>query len=144
MHRTFNIDSKGSAIGAARMNPAEAYGSIPQLLKEYINEGSDNTWQLIRKRIDNLYITVCAALDSLEQEVHYVDNVKNEVGKNKKLLFKPNQVVLPLIDYYTYGPGMTGVCTPWEFAAVVMRWFHDRAGIRCERSCISEDNESDS
>jgi len=131
-------DSSGSAIGAARMDPAETYGFIAKQLQEYINSGSDSAWQKIRLRVDEIYKTAGTALDTLEAESPFMAEIKRQVSAGKKLLFKPNLVTLPLIDYKTHGPGVPGANTHWEFAAAVMRWFHDRASITYHQMAVGE------
>jgi hypothetical protein len=132
------LDITGSAVGAARMNPADGYGTISLLLKEYIDKGSEKAWKEIRQRIDNVYVTVSSAMETLDGEAPFSGDVKKLVKSGKKLFFKPNHVMLPLIDYQTRGPGMPGVCTPWEFAAAVMRWFHDKQGITYHQMSAGE------
>jgi len=65
------LDNAGAAVGAARMNPDRAYGAIPMLLKEYIDDGSENAWREIRLRIDNIYDTVSNAMEALDGEVSF-------------------------------------------------------------------------
>ena len=132
------LEREGSAIGAARMNPADAYGPVPVLVKEYIDSGSENAWNEIRERIDKVYGTVSAALESLVDNVAFSEEMKIQVNSGKKLFFKVNLVNLPHIDYRNHGPGLIGVCTPWEFSAAVMRWFHDKQGITYYQMSIGE------
>jgi hypothetical protein len=123
------LDSNGAAIGAARMDPANAYGAIPLLLQDYINRGSESSWQEILRRIDNVYLTVSKAMDELDIEEPFSGEVKKLVESGKKLFFKPNLVWLPAIDPKTHGPVLIGTCLPWEFLAALMRWFHDEHDI---------------
>ena len=132
------LDSRGSAVGAARMDPAEAYGPNPMLLKEYIDTGSEKAWTDIKKRIDNVYVTVSSALESLDAEAPFSGDIKEQVSSGKKLFFKPNLVTLPIIDFTTHEPRLIGSCTPWEFIAAVMRWFHDRCDITYHRMALGE------
>ena len=54
------IDSGGAAVGVVRMDPAQSYVQMPELLKEVIDAGSDSTWQAIKREIDY----TCASLDA--------------------------------------------------------------------------------
>jgi hypothetical protein len=132
------LDNSGSPIGAARMDPAEAYGAIPMLLKEYIDSGSEKTWDEIRRRIDNIYQAVSASLEALDAETSFSKDAKIFVKAGKKLFFKPNLVMLPSMDPQTHDPVLTGTCLPWEFLAVVMRWFHDQSGISYHQMAVGE------
>lgn len=132
------LDNAGSAIGAARMDPSETYVYLAKLLQEYINTGSEPAWQKIRRGVDAMYVTVSIALESLEEESPFVKEVQRQVNAGKKLLFKPNWVVLPLIDWETHGPGVPGANSHWEFTAAVMRWFHDKAGITYHQMAVAE------
>jgi hypothetical protein len=132
------IDNSGSPIGAARMDPAEAYGAIPVLLKEYIESGSEKTWDEIRRRINNIYQTVSTSLEALDAETLFSKDAKILVKAGKKLFFKPNLVMLPSMDPQTHDPVLAGTCLPWEFLAAVMRWFHDQRGISYHQMALGE------
>ncbi|MGD1120273.1 MAG: DUF362 domain-containing protein [Dehalococcoidales bacterium] len=132
------LDSTGSAVGAARMDPAETYIYIAKLLQEYINTGSAPAWQKIRQRIDAIYLTVSMALEALEAASPFLAEIQRQVSAGKKLIFKPNMVTLPLIDWQTHGPGIPGANSHWEFVATVMRWFHDKAGITYHQMAVAE------
>ncbi len=132
------LDSHGSVIGAARMNPAEGYGPVPALLKEYIDSGSEKAWREIRRRIDSVYAAVSSALESLDAEAPFSGEVKRQVGSGKKLFLKPNLVIQPIISFRTHAPSMPESCTPWEFVAAVMRWFHDRQGVTYHQMAVGE------
>lgn len=132
------LDNTGAAVGAARMNPDRAYGAISMLLKEYIDSGSETAWREIELRIDNIYDTVSNAMEALDGEVSFSEDVIKHLEAGKKLLFKPNMVSLPTLDPSTHGPGLIGVCTPWEFITTVMRWFHDKRGISYHQMALGE------
>ncbi len=132
------LDCTGAAIGAARMNPDTAYGAISTLLKEYIDNGSENAWSEIQQRIDNIYEAVSIAMEALDGEISFSGDIMKHLDMGKKLLFKPNMVSLPTIDPRTHGQGLVGVCTPWEFVAAVMRWFHDKRGITYHQMSMGE------
>ena len=134
----YRLDNSGAAIGAARMDPAKAYGAIPLLLQEYINTGSEDAWQEIRGRIDNIYLTVSSAMEALDSEEPFSAEVKKLLESGKKLFFKPNLVWLPAIDPKTHGPVLTGTCLPWEFLAALMRWFHDERDISYHQMAVGE------
>ena len=138
MAEKIKLDAEGSVVAAARMNPANGYNPIPALLKQYIDEGSESAWVEIKRRVDNVYAAAAGALDSLENETRFSRRMQGDLAKGRKLFFKPNHVVLPVIDYQTHGLGLPGVSTPWEFAAAVMRWFHDKQGVSYHQMCVGE------
>ena len=132
-------DSRGSAVGAARINPAGAYQEIPRLLKEFIDSGREPVWREIASRVDRVYEAVSAAMDALDKEVSFSAEVRRRVEEaGQDLFFKPNLVAPMTIDRLTHGPGNIGVCTPWEFVAALMRWFHDRLGISYHHMSLGE------
>ena len=132
------LDNTGSAIGAARLDPALAYRTVPTLLKEVIDEGSEKAWAEIRSRIDYIHSGVSHAMEALDGETGFAREVKARVEHGQKLFFKPNIVAPGTIDQVTHGPGNIGVCTPWEFVAALMRWFHDSLGISYHQMSIGE------
>jgi hypothetical protein len=85
------LDRTGAAIGAARMNPANACGAVPMLLKEYIDNGSENAWSEIRQRIDNVYVTVSSAMEALDGEAPFSGDIKKLIKHGEKLFFKINK-----------------------------------------------------
>jgi hypothetical protein len=133
-----SLDSTGSAIGAARMDPSGIYSSAAQALQEHINSGSEPAWKQACQVTDKIYNTVSAALEALENESPFLEKIKQQVGSAKRLFFKPNIVTLPLIDFQTHGPGIPGANTHWEFVAAVMRWFHDRGAITYHQMAVGE------
>jgi hypothetical protein len=133
-----SLDNTGPTIGAARMDPSETFVFMAKLLQDYINNGSESAWQEIRHHTDEIYRTVGTALAALETESPFLDDVKKQVSAGKRLFFKPNLVTLPHIDYRTHGPGVPGANSHWEFAAAVMRWFHDQGGITYHQMCLGE------
>jgi len=132
------VDGSGSAIGAARLNPEMAYHDIPGLLKQVIDQSSEEAWAEIRRRIDYVYSGISRAMEALDGETAFSVEVKSRVAQGQKLFFKPNIVVPQTIDRVTHGPGNIGVCTPWEFVAALMRWFHDCLGITYHQMSIGE------
>jgi len=132
------LDNTGAAIGAARINPDRAYNAIGMLLKEYINDSSESAWKEIQTRTDNIYDAVSSAIEALDGEVSFSRDILKHLEAGKKLLFKPNMVSLPAIDPRTHEPRLLGVCTPWEFVAAVMRWFHDKKSISYHQMSMGE------
>ncbi|MBN1189744.1 MAG: DUF362 domain-containing protein [Dehalococcoidales bacterium] len=133
-----SLDDSGSPVGAARLDPANTYGAVSMLLKEYIDNGSEKAWEEIKTIIDRIYTGVDSALESLDNETSFSQDVTTQMESGKRLFFKPNLVVLPLIDYKTHGPGIPGANTPWEFTAAVMRWFHDKRGVSYHCMTVGE------
>jgi len=132
------VDSGGSSIGVARIDPELAYDKIGELLKTVIDEGSEESWAEIVSRIDYLFSGVSLAMKALDEDTGFSTDVKGRIEQGQKLFFKPNIVSPGTIDRITHGPGNIGVCTPWEFIAALMRWFHDRLGISYHQMCIGE------
>ena len=132
------LDNQGAAVGASRMDPAEAYGAGPLLLQEYINTGSLKAWEEMRRRIDNVYAAVGRAMESLESAEPFADEVKNLLNSGKKLFFKPNLVSLPSVDPVDHSPVLIGTCLPWEFLAALMRWFHDKLDVSYHSMAVGE------
>ena len=135
---TLQLDCKGSAIGAVRMNPELSYCEIPMLLKDVIDQGGEEAWAKIKSKIDYTYICLTYALDALDDEIAFSKEVIMRVDRGQKLLFKPNIVNPACIDRVTHGPVNTAVCTPWSFVAALMRWFHDRLGITYHQMSVGE------
>lgn len=133
------LDCGGSAIGAVRMNPELSYSEVPMLLKEVIDHQSEGAWAQIKTRIDYTYACLTHALDALEGETSFCQEVKTRVEKGQKLLLKPNLVGPVNIDRSTHGPGNgSTICTAWPFVAALMRWFHDRLDISYHQMAIGE------
>jgi hypothetical protein len=136
--RRAKLDSSGSAIGAARMDPKEAYRAIPALLKKYIDGRSERSWAAIARRIDSIFAAVGTAMAALDKDDPFSSEVRQLVGSGKKLFFKPNLVQLPSLDPETHEPLLFGACLPWEFLAALMRWFHDKVGISYHQMAVGE------
>ena len=132
------LDSSGSAISAVRMNPESSYSEIPGLLKEVIDQGSSEVWARIKDRTDYTYACLGDAMDGLEGEIGFAEEVRARVAKGQKLLFKPNLVTPGGIDHITHGPGSVPICTAWPFVAALMRWFHDKLGITYHQMSLGE------
>ncbi|MBW2624127.1 MAG: hypothetical protein JRD68_14560 [Deltaproteobacteria bacterium] len=96
------IDSTGAPIGAARIDPAQAYIGVPPLLKDVIDLDSADNWSKIMAMVDYTYKGVSMAMDSLDRETGFSVKVKNLVEEGRNLLFKPNLVTPADIDPETH------------------------------------------
>jgi hypothetical protein len=134
------LDSKGAAIGAARMDPNQVYTNMPDLLKEFINSGDQKKWNEIRLKIDAIYHGLTCALNALDDKTAFSRDISARVKKGQKLLFKPNIVSPSCIDRVTHGPGIGSIaaCTNWYFVAALMRWFHDKLGVTYHQMSLGE------
>ena len=133
------IDSGGATVGVVRMDPAQSYVQMPELLKEVIDAGSDSAWQAIKQGIDYTYASLDAALSPLRDETHFDRLLREELAKGKKLLFKPNLVNALAIDSGRHGPGEGyATCTAWPFVAALMRWLHDKLDISYHQMAVGE------
>src|SRR3972149_4184171 len=79
------------------------------------------------------------ALAPLAAATRLREALVSRVQQGQKLLFKPNLVWPTVIDPQTRGPdrGSTA-CTEWAFMAALMRWFHDKLGIRYHQMAVGE------
>ena len=124
------LDSTGSPVGVARMDPDKSYTGIGQLLQTFINNGDPEAWDRIRGKIDYTFQNLDPALTALEGETGFCRKIKSDVERGMKLFFKPNLVSVENIDPRTHGPGSgSTACTEWPFVAALMRWFHEKLGI---------------
>ena len=132
----------GSLIGAVRLNPANAYGDIPNLLEKHIKENDDTAWAQIKQRIDYICDNLGHALWPVLDEEDLGDTIKGEISSGKKLFFKPNLVNPEVLSLSGDGsPGLTtGVVavTNWTFIAALMRFFHDELAIRYYQMALGE------
>jgi len=134
-----NTDTSGSSVAVAKMDPAQSYIDVPELLRSYIDESNAGAWEKITGRIDYIYVNLDQALSRLNQETGFGDQVKQQVKEGKKILFKPNLVNPQVIDPVTHGEGLgTTACTGWPFIAALMRWFHDKLDISYHEMTIGE------
>jgi hypothetical protein len=133
------IDAAGPAVGVARMEVSRSYAGVGSLLQAYIDRGDAAAWEKIRAKIDYTYEGLDLALAPLEAETGFGAEVRARLEKGQKLLFKPNLVSITNIEPVTHGPGLGNTaCTEWAFVAAVMRWFHDRLGLRYHQMCLGE------
>lgn len=132
------IDAAGSPVGVVRMDVNGSYAGIGDLLKEYINNDSEDAWNRIKAKIDFTYENIDQALAPLEAETGFSGEIGKRLEKGQKLLFKPNVVNPFNIDFQTHGPGLGNLaCTEWPFVAALMRWFHDK-GVSYYQMSIGE------
>jgi len=134
-----SIDATGSPVAAVRMNPAQAYIGVPELLKSFIDESNTAAWEKIKEKIDYIYGNLDHALNRLNEETGFGEQVKSRIQEGKRLLFKPNLVNPRVIDPATHGEGLGNTaCTPWPFIAALMRWFHDKLDITYHEMAVGE------
>ena len=134
-----NIDSEGSPVAVTRMDPAQAYVGVPELLQKFINESDAEAWEKIKKKIDYIYANLDQALGRLNEEASFSEEIRTRVKAGKKLLFKPNLVNPQSIDPATHGEALANTaCTSWPFIAALMRWFHDKLDITYYEMALAE------
>jgi len=146
--RKLNVDSpigkqetdiEGSPVGVVRLDPARSYADTGLLLQEYINEGKQEAWEAIMKKIDYTYESLDLALGPLDTETGFSREIRDRLAGGRKLLFKPNLVGMANIHPQTHGPDMgSTTCTEWPFVAALMRWFHDAIGVSYYQMNIGE------
>ena len=132
-------DHDGAPIGVTRIDPAQSYSGIGELLQEYIKTSNLVAWEKIRKKIDYTFEILDLALGPLKKETDFHIEIKSRLERGQKLLFKPN-IVNPInIDQESHGPGMgSTACTEWGFIAALMRWFRDQLGISYHMMALGE------
>jgi len=133
------IDSEGSPVGVVHLDPNQSYVGTGELLQDFINTGNDDSWKLIKVKIDYTYENLSCALSSLETETGFSAEIRARLDQGQKLLFKPNLVIPLVIDPMTHGPVPTGTaCTEWLFLAALLRWFHDNMGVSYHEMTVGE------
>ena len=133
------IDDSGSPVGVVRMDAGKSYSGVGELLQKYIKESDRESWERIKAKIDYMFEKFDFALASLEAETGFGKGIKEGIERGQKLLFKPNLVNPSCIDPETHGPDVgSTTCTEWAFIAALMRWFHDRLGIRYHQMSLGE------
>lgn len=133
------VDTNGSPVGVARMDAAQSYEGIGNLLQRFINSNNQEAWETIKDKIDYTYQHLGLALSPLDQETGMGDKIIQHIDQGKKLLFKPNIVMPRVIEPLTNGQSVTAtVATEWPFIAALMRWFHDKVGIKYHQMAIGE------
>jgi hypothetical protein len=133
------VDKSGSAVAVVRIDAAQAYIGVPDLLTEFINNSNARAWENIKKKIDYIFLNLDHVLGQLDTETRFGQKVKAEVKAGKKLLFKPNLVGPTNIDPITHGEGLGNrACTEWPLVAAVMRWFHDKLDITYHQMALGE------
>ena len=132
-------DSSGSPVGVVRMDVTKSYAGIGELLQKFIDNSDQESWNIIRAKIDYTYKQLDYALSPLDQTASFIHQMKEKLEKGQKLLFKPNLVTPVCIDSETHAPASgSNACTDWAFIAALMRWFHDRAGISYYKMSVGE------
>lgn len=133
------VDSTGSPIGVVRMDVDKSYAGVGELLQDFINNSDQESWEKIRTKIDYTYENLDFALAPLEKETGLSSEIKSRLKRGQKLFFKPNLVVPQVIYPQIHGPGpQSTTCTEWPFIAALMRWFHDKMGIRYHQMALGE------
>ncbi len=133
------VDSVGSPVGVARMDVHKSYAGVGELLQDYINNSSQESWDTIKAKIDYTYNNLDLALSPLEKETGLSREIATRLEKGQKLLFKPNLVGVQNIDPQTHGPTpMSTSCTEWPFIAALMRWFHDKLNVSYHQMALGE------
>ncbi len=94
-------DSSGSPVGVVRLDPEKAYSGTAELLKEVIDQSSQEAWEKIKAKIDYIYAGLDSAQAPLNEETGFGKEIKNRLNKGQKLLFKPNLVSTSNIDPQT-------------------------------------------
>ncbi len=132
-------DREGAPVGVARIDPHAAHFGMGKLLQAFINGTDPEAWAKIRTRIDYLYRNLDAALDPVERETGFSREFRSGIAAGRKLFFKPNLVSMACIEPEDHGPdrGVTATLS-WVFMAALMRWFHDRMGVRYFEMAIGE------
>ena len=134
-----SIDAAGSPIGMVRMDPAQSYVDVPELLRSFIDESNTDAWEKLKGNIDYIYANLDHALGRLNEETSFGERVRAQIKEGKKLFFKPNVVNPTAIDPVTHGEGMGNTaCTQWTFIAALMRWFHDKLDISYHEMAVGE------
>ena len=132
-------DSAGAPVGVVRLDPEKSYAGVGELLQQVINDSSEEAWDRIKAKIDYTYEGLDFALSPLREETGLEEELGARLGKGQKLLFKPNLVSIFNIDPETHGTGLGNTaCTEWPFVAALMRWFHDRLGVRYHQMALGE------
>lgn len=132
-------DREGSPVGVVRLDAETAHFGIGRLLKDHLNGTDPEAWAKIRGRIDYTYRGLDAALDPLERATGFSREIRQEIAKGRKLFFKPNLVSMACIEPQTHSPDRGATATlSWAFMAALMRWFHDRMGVRYFEMAIGE------
>jgi len=136
-------DAAGAPVGAARLDVDKAYAGVPEWLQQVINASSREAWEAIRAKIDYIYEGLDYALAPVQEETGFDKPLKERLQQGQKLFFKPNIVMALGIDFQTHGAGYgSGICTEWPLIAALMRWFHDRHGVRYHQMALGEGSSS--
>ncbi|MGD0114813.1 MAG: DUF362 domain-containing protein [Dehalococcoidia bacterium] len=133
------LDVEGATVAAVRLDPAQSYVDVPELLKEVIDRDDRPAWQAIVERIDYTCLCLDGALKAFCEETDLSEMLRSELAAGKKLLLKPNLVNAVCIDPQEHGRGLGyATCTAWPFVAAVMRWLHDRLDVSYHQMALGE------
>jgi hypothetical protein len=133
------LDSSGSPVGVARLDPEKSYAGVGVLLQQVINESSEEAWDKVKAKIDYTYEGLDFALAPLTEKTNLENEIRERLDQGQKMLFKPNLVSVTNIDPQTHGVGLGATaCTEWTFIAALMRWFHDKLGVSYHQMSIGE------
>ena len=132
-------DSGEAPVGVVRLDPERSYAGVGVLLQQVINDSNQEAWEKLKAKIDYTYENLDFVLDPLRDETSLEKEIKDRLKQGQKLFFKPNLVSIINIDPATHGPGLGNTaCTEWPFVAALMRWFHDRLGVRYHQMAVGE------
>ncbi|MCP4753032.1 MAG: hypothetical protein GY866_19260, partial [Proteobacteria bacterium] len=133
------VDSSGSPVGVVRMDAEKSYSGTGELLRDHLNDSNQGAWDTIKGKIDYMYESLDLALGALESETDFKAEIATRLEKGQKLFFKPNLVFPFCITPGTHEPGNgLTACTDWGFVAALMRWFHDKLGVRYHQMALGE------
>jgi hypothetical protein len=133
------VDREGPPVGVVLLDPEQTYTGVGELLQAYLNQQDEAAWEKIKAKIDYTCQGMEAAFAPLIETERLKERVHARLSQGQKLLFKPNLVSVSHIDGVTHGPGAGSLaCTEWAFVAALMRWFHDRLGVRYDQMSLGE------
>lgn len=133
------VDAAGSPVGVVRMDASQSYVGIGELLQDFINNANPVAWKAVSAKIDYTFQKLDLALASLVQETAMSGEIRSRLARGQKLFFKPNTVVPRIIEPLTHGlSSMATAATEWSFIAALMRWFHDKMGVRYHQMAVGE------
>jgi len=134
-----SVDREGPPVGVVILDPEQTYTGVGELLMAHLNQQDEAAWEKIKAKIDYTCQGMEAAFAPLMESERLKERVHARLSQGQKLLFKPNLVSINHIDGVTHGPGAGSLaCTEWAFVAALMRWFHDRLGVRYDRMSLGE------
>jgi len=133
------VDGQGAPVGVVRLDPLQSYRGVGELLQRHLNDGDEHAWGQIKARIDYTCERLDLALAPLASATHLRTALASRLQQGQKLLLKPNLLLPTVIDPQTRGPDNGGTtCTEWAFMAALMRWLHDKLGVRYHQMAVGE------